>query len=72
MIIPTVAYNMEQNDHLPKIWFTRILQTVDVSVGLRVVNDGDSREYAKLCVWGSAHARFTGHLLNRSGYRIAN
>ncbi|MDQ7069132.1 MAG: hypothetical protein Q9M48_00005 [Rhodobacterales bacterium] len=31
-----------------------------------------TREYPKLCVWGLAHAVFTGHLLNRSGYRIAN
>ncbi len=30
------------------------------------------REYPKLCVWGLAHAVETGHLLNRSGYRIAN
>ena len=29
-------------------------------------------EYPKLCVWGLAHAVKTGHLLNRSGYRIAN
>ncbi len=29
-------------------------------------------EYPKLCVWGLAHAVETGHLLNRSGYRIAN
>jgi len=29
-------------------------------------------EYPKLCVWGSAHAVETGHLLTRSGYRIAN
>ena len=29
-------------------------------------------EYPKLCVWGLAHAGFAGHLLNRSGYRIAN
>jgi hypothetical protein len=29
-------------------------------------------EYPKLCVCGSAHADLTGHLLNRSGYRIAN
>jgi len=29
-------------------------------------------EYPKLCVWRSAHAVETGHLLNRSGYRIAN
>ena len=25
------------------------------------------REYLKLCVWRSAHAVKTGHLLNRSG-----
>jgi len=31
-----------------------------------------TREYPKLCVWGLAHAVETGHLLNRSGYRIAN
>ena len=30
------------------------------------------REYPKLCVWGLAHAVKTDHLLNRSGYRIAN
>ena len=30
------------------------------------------REYPKLCVWVLAHAVKTGHLLNRSGYRIAN
>jgi IS5 family transposase len=30
------------------------------------------REYPKLCVWGLAHAVKTGHLLNRSGYKIAN
>jgi hypothetical protein len=30
------------------------------------------REYPKLCVWSLVHASFTGHLLNRSGYRIAN
>ncbi len=29
-------------------------------------------ECPKLCVWGLAHAVKTGHLLNRSGYRIAN
>ncbi len=29
-------------------------------------------ECLKLCVWGLAHAVETGHLLNRSGYRIAN
>ncbi|MFT7596881.1 MAG: hypothetical protein ACI8R4_004223, partial [Paracoccaceae bacterium] len=29
-------------------------------------------EYPKLCVWGLAHAVKTGHLLNRSGYKIAN
>jgi len=29
-------------------------------------------EYPKLCVWVLAHAVKTGHLLNRSGYRIAN
>ena len=26
-----------------------------------------TREYLKLCVWRSAHAVKTGHLLNRSG-----
>ena len=31
-----------------------------------------AREYPKLCVWRLAHAVFTAHLLNRSGYRIAN
>ena len=30
------------------------------------------RECPKLCVWGLAHSVFTGHRLNRSGYRIAN
>jgi hypothetical protein len=29
-------------------------------------------EYPKLCVWSLVHAGFTGHLLNRSGYKIAN
>ena len=29
-------------------------------------------EYPKLCVWRSAHAVETGHLLKRSGYKIAN
>ncbi len=29
-------------------------------------------EYQKLCVWRLVHAVETGHLLNRSGYRIAN
>ena len=27
----------------------------------------DTGEYLKLCVWRSAHAVKTGHLLNRSG-----
>ena len=33
---------------------------------------GIPREYPKLCVLVLAHAVKTGHLLNRSGYRIAN
>ena len=33
---------------------------------------GNCWEYPKLCVLGLAHAVWTGHLLNRSGYRIAN
>jgi len=39
---------------------------------MSIRNDDFLREYPKLCVWGLAHAGFTGHLLNRSGYRIAN
>ncbi|MFT6103970.1 MAG: hypothetical protein ACJA1E_000385 [Paracoccaceae bacterium] len=37
-----------------------------------LAEDPYSGEYPKLCVRGSAHAGLTGHLLNRSGYRIAN
>ena len=35
-------------------------------------SEGYIREYPRLCVWVLAHAIKTGHLLNRSGYRIAN
>ncbi|MDQ7070015.1 MAG: hypothetical protein Q9M48_04620 [Rhodobacterales bacterium] len=45
----------------------------DFVVGMRLtLDEGEGGEYPKLCVWGLAHAVFTGHLLNRSGYRIAN
>ena len=36
------------------------------------VSQSLSWEYPRLCVWVLAHAIKTGHLLNRSGYRIAN
>ena len=43
----------------------------------QAINDGNQDilqawEYPRLCVWGLAHAVKTDHLLNRSGYRIAN
>ena len=38
----------------------------------RLVRSARLWERPKVCVWGLAHAIKTGHLLNRSGYRIAN
>ncbi len=36
------------------------------------MDGGEFREYPELCGWGLAHAVKTDHLLNRSGYKIAN
>jgi hypothetical protein len=38
----------------------------------RIEMDSNGWEYPKFCVWGFADADLTGHLLNRSGYSIAN
>jgi len=45
---------------------------LEISLLKRFCDWRSEREYPKLCVWVLAHAVKTGHLLNRSGYRIAN
>ncbi len=50
----------------------RVLSGMRQSVAALAHAGNNLRECPKLCVWGLAHAVKTGHLLNRSGYRIAN
>jgi hypothetical protein len=54
--------------YIAKYWDGLILFLTDG----RIEMDSNGWEYPKFCVLGSAHADLTGHLLNRSGYRIAN
>ncbi len=49
-----------------------VFRTYEKGETVMGVTDLGGRECPKLCVWGLAHAVKTGHLLNRSGYRIAN